>query len=355
MLGIDVRTARVVWTILVIAGGIALAYALRTPILLFVFALFFAYLIFPLVAFFERRLPVRAARPLAIGIVYVILLLAIVGVGMSVGPRLTDEVTLLAHKAPDMAQQVASGRIVGNILLRRGWDAARVQEAENALRAHAGQIIGYVQGAVTTTLQWLAGAWVVVLVPVFAFFIVKDAEQARVAVEGLIDDPRRRDFWREIMADLNTLLARYVRALIVLSFLTFVAWSIVLFLAGVPYPVGLAAIAGVLELLPVIGPVVAGATAFVVALFSGYPHPWIVLVFFLVWRGIQDYVTSPYVMGRGIEIHPALVMFGVISGGEVAGPAGAFLSVPIIAALRVILRHLRRASIEHVTKTQSHR
>src|SRR5438477_13138164 len=123
MLGLDVRTARAVWTILVIAGGIALAYALRKPILLFVFALFFAYLVFPLVAFFERRIPGRAARPLAIGIVYVVLLLAIVGVATSVGPRLTEEVSLLAHRAPEMAQQVASGRIVGNALLRRGWDA----------------------------------------------------------------------------------------------------------------------------------------------------------------------------------------------------------------------------------------
>jgi len=63
------------------------------------------------------------------------------------------------------------------------------------------------------------------------------------------------------------------------------------------------------------------------------------LVFVIAWRFVQDYVTSPMVMGRGIEIHPALVIFGVIAGGEIAGPIGMFLSIPVLAGLRVVWRH----------------
>jgi predicted PurR-regulated permease PerM len=54
---------------------------------------------------------------------------------------------------------------------------------------------------------------------------------------------------------------------------------------------------------------------------------------------VQDYVSAPLVMGRGIELHPALVVFGVIAGGELAGPVGMFLSVPVIAGLRIVWRH----------------
>jgi len=78
-----------------------------------------------------------------------------------------------------------------------------------------------------------------------------------------------------------------------------------------------------------------------VALFSGYAPPWLLVAFVLVWRGIQDYVSSPLVMGRGIELHPAVVIFGVIAGGEIGGPVGMFLSVPVLAALRVVWRRVR--------------
>ena len=343
MFFLDARTARVTWTVTVFVAGLGLVYVLRKPLLLFVFSLFFAYLIFPVVRMVERRLPRRGGRALAIGVVYLLLLLALIGVGLGVGPRLADEVTVLTQKAPEMSQKLGTGQIITDLLRRRGWEAERVGQVEAAVRAHAGQIIGYVQSAVAATLRWLAGAWVIVLVPVFAFFILKDAEPAAAGIDGLIEEPRHRALWRDIAEDVHLLLAKYVRALILLSLITFFVWSAVFFVAGVPYPVGLAAIAGVLEFLPIVGPLTAGVIVVSVALLSGYPHPWLLLAFVLVWRGIQDYVSSPLVMGSGIEIHPAVVIFGVIAGGEIGGPAGMFLSVPVLAALRIVWRRVRAA------------
>jgi len=341
MFFLDARTARVTWTVTVFVAGLGLVYVLRKPLLLFVFSLFFAYLLFPVVRVVERRLPRRGGRALAIGVVYLLLLLALVGVGLGVGPRLTDEVTVLTQKAPEMSQKLGTGQIITDLLRRRGWEAERVGQVEATVRAHAGQIIGYVQGAVAAALRWLAGAWVIVLVPVFAFFILKDAEPAAAGIDGLIEEPRHRELWRDIAEDVHLLLAKYVRALILLSLITFFVWSAVFFVAGVPYPVGLAAIAGVLEFLPIVGPLTAGVIVVSVALLSGYPHPWLLVAFVLVWRGIQDYVSSPLVMGSGIELHPAVVIFGVIAGGEIGGPAGMFLSVPVLAALRIVWRRVR--------------
>lgn len=343
MFFLDARAARVTWTVIVFAAGLTLLYLLRKPILLFVFSSFFAYLIFPAVRLVERGLPRRGGRALAIGVVYVVLLLALVGVGLGVGPRLTDEVTLLTQKAPEMSQKIGTGQIITDLLRRRGWEAERLRQVEGALRAHAGQIVGYVQGGVAAALRWLAGGWVIVLVPVFAFFILKDAEPAAAGIDGLIEEPRRRALWRDIAEDVHLLLGKYVRALILLSLITFVAWSAVFFVAGMPYPVGLAAIGGALEFLPIVGPLTAGVIVVGVALFSGYAHPWLLAAFVLVWRGIQDYLSSPLVMGRGIEIHPAVVIFGVIAGGEIGGPAGMFLSVPVLAALRIVWRRVRDA------------
>ena len=267
--------------------------------------------------------------------------ITLVGVGLGVGPRLTEEVTLLTAKAPQMSQQIASGQIITDVLQKHGWESGPVRQVEGAVRGHAGQILGYVQGAVAAVLRWLAGAWVIVLVPVFAFFILKDAEPAAAGIDALIEEPRHRELWRAISEDVHLLLAKYVRALILLSLITFVAWSAVFFLAGVPYPVGLAAIGGALEFLPIVGPLTAGVIVVSVALLSGYAHPWLLVAFVLVWRGIQVYVSSPLVMGCGIELHPAVVIFGVIAGGEIGGPAGMFLSVPVLAALRIVWRRVR--------------
>jgi len=90
----------------------------------------------------------------------------------------------------------------------------------------------------------------------------------------------------------------------------------------------------------VVGPLAAGVTVVSVALFSGFGHPWLLALFVLIWRRVQDYVSSPLIMGRGVELHPGLVIFGVLAGGELAGVAGMFLSVPVIAGLKVVWRRL---------------
>lgn len=339
MLGLDRTTARAAWTVLVFAAAIALAYTLRKVLLLLAFSLFFAYVIFPLVRLVERGLPIASRRGLAIGVVYLVLLVALGGAGASVVPRLTREVAALAQKVPEMSQQIESGSIVGEVL--PGWRDQRVRRVEDMVRAHAPQIIGYAQQLLAGLLKWLSGAWVIVLIPVFAFFILKDAERMGAGIEALIEDPSQRRLWYDIADDLHVLLGAYVRALILLSLITFVAWSLLFFLTGVPYSMVLAAIGGVLEFIPVVGPLIGGVIVVTVALFTGYPHPWLLAVFVLAWRGLQDYVSSPLIMGRGIEIHPALVIFGVIAGGEIGGVAGMFLSVPVIAALRVVWRRLR--------------
>jgi predicted PurR-regulated permease PerM len=75
--------------------------------------------------------------------------------------------------------------------------------------------------------------------------------------------------------------------------------------------------------------------------FSGYSH-WLGLIIFLIgWRLIQDYVVSPRVMGRSMELHPLAAIFGVLAGGEIAGVLGVYLSIPVMASLRIVWRRWR--------------
>jgi len=335
---LDARTARATWTIVVVLGVLGLAYVLRNVLLLAALSLFFAYLLFPIVRLTQRW--VIGRRPLAIVVVYLVVLAALGWAGVAIGPRLSTEVQSLAQKLPEMSKQMQSGQIVGSLLQRRGWERREIGEIDRLVQTHIGEIIGYAQRATAALLKSLAGAWVIVLVPAFAFFILKDAERFTAAVISRLRHSDHRGMGSGIAEDLHLLLGQYVRAQVLLALITFVGWSAVLLLAGVPYALVLAGIGGALEFIPVIGPLIAGVVAVGVSLLAGYTHPWLLVAFVLVWRGIQDYGFAPLIMGRGIEIHPALVIVGVLAGGEIAGVAGMFLAVPVIAAARIIWRRL---------------
>jgi len=110
---------------------------------------------------------------------------------------------------------------------------------------------------------------------------------------------------------------------------------------GVPYALVLGTLGGVLEFIPVVGPLAAALAIVSVALLMSYQH-WLILVIFLgVWRLVQDYVSSPRIMGESMELHPLAAIFGVMAGGEVAGILGIYLSIPVMASLRIVFRRWR--------------
>ena len=159
--------------------------------------------------------------------------------------------------------------------------------------------------------------------------------------------PHRQSLAEEILDDLHLLVAQYIRALVLLAMATFVSYSIFLSALGVPYAVLLASVAGVLELIPFVGPLTGGIVTLLVAGLSGYPHLLWIFIFLIVYRLFQDYVLSPYLLSSGVEIHPLLVLFGVLAGEQVAGIPGMFFSVPVIAALRIIVVRMRRQQRLH--------
>src|SRR5205807_711364 len=154
---------------------------------------------------------------------------------------------------------------------------------------------------------------------------LKDGEQIRENILEIADPGPRRALLDDVLADVNILLAHYMRALVLLSLCAFTAYSIAFAIIGVPYGVLLAALACLLEFIPMVGPMAAGIVILLVAGLSGAPVLTI-LIFLLAYRLLQDYLIAPHLMGQGVEVHPLLVLFGVFAGAELAGIAGTFLS-----------------------------
>jgi predicted PurR-regulated permease PerM len=136
------------------------------------------------------------------------------------------------------------------------------------------------------------------------------------------------------------LFGRYIRALLLLSLAAFAAYALFLSSSAVPYALLLAAIAALLEFIPVFGPRLSALVIILVAGLAGYPHVLWIVLFIVGYRIFQDYLLGPRLMGAGVGVHPILVLFGLLAGEELAGVAGIFLSVPTIAAIMIIGRHL---------------
>ncbi len=183
-------------------------------------------------------------------------------------------------------------------------------------------------------LPWL------VLIPILAFFLLKDAEGFRRSALQML--PRGRWRWRgdEFFQDLNSMLAAYIRAQLTACLFIGLICAIGFTLLGLPGPVVMGLIAGVFEFFPLVGPLSVAILAALLALLHAGPlSAFFILLFLGVLRVVQDYFVYPRLIGQGIHLHPLAVIFAILAGHELAGVAGIFLAIPVVAILTVIYRH----------------
>jgi predicted PurR-regulated permease PerM len=346
MLGFDRRAAQYTWTASAILLLLVMVYRTRTTLFVFIIALLFAYLLSPLVDFLDRVLPASRTRTPALIFAYLLLIGTLGFAAVGLGSRIADEANSLLTRLPDLVRQAAEAPPAPQSAPQSTVDSLK-ENIRSQIRLHASDVVAYLPRAGLRVLAFAGNLVWVIIVPILSFFFLKDGHAMWQKLVEAIDEGPRRALVEDIAQDVNVLLAQYMRALTILSLFTLTFFSFYLSVTRVPYALLLAAIAGMLEFIPMIGPLVAAAAIVVVSLFSGYPHLLWILVFMGVYRLFQDYVLSPRLMSAGMELHPLLVMFGVFAGGEIGGVAGTFLSVPVLALVRILYKRLERAHSEH--------
>jgi predicted PurR-regulated permease PerM len=343
MLGIDARAARYTWTAAFVLLMLCLVYLMRTTVFVFIVALLFGYLLSPLVNVIDRFLPASRTRTPALAIAYVIFI-AVLFVGVTqIGSRAIEQANSLAKSMPALLarfeQPSASASADVNSL-----KAQVLQKVQEQFARSSGDIISSLPRAGARILSVASNLAYVVVVPILGFFFLKDGHQMRLRFLELIDDKRRRAQVDDLLADVDILLAHYMRAILFLSLATFTSYSIFCTIVRVPYGILLAAMAAMLEFIPTIGTLSACAIIIIVTAVSGGPVLG-AIAFLAVYRLFQDYVLSPMLMRSGVQLDPLLVLFGIFAGAELAGVPGAFLSVPALALVRTIYRRIRQQRV----------
>lgn len=328
--GIDRRAARVTWTVALMLLLLGTVYAIRKTLFLFIVAMLFAYLLYPLVNRIAGRFHQRH-RGAALALTYLLVLGILASMGVLIGNKVAGEAQQLVAHPPDL----------GGFLDRFGTAHPSLQPvteaAQDRLSEASKEIVSLAPRFSLHVLTASANLIDLVLVPILSFFMLKDGTELRERFLARIraGTPRRRA--ERAVDSVHVLLLSYMRALLLLCCTVLVVFSIVLSAMGVQYALLLSTIAFLCEFVPLLGPLTAAIIIVVVSALSGYGHVLWVVIFLGIFRLIQDYMISPKLMGSGVELHPMLVIFGVLGGAEIAGVAGVFLSVPVLALLRLLI------------------
>jgi predicted PurR-regulated permease PerM len=334
---IDSRTLRVLITASLFALALAFLYVTRQTLIAFLFAVFFAYLMSPLVSNLEKLLK---SRGLAIAVIYTLLLGLVVVFFVLMGPKVTREGARLGQSLPALTQ-LSSGQLAEQLGEQHGWNFRTTELLRKLLADNSDAITQIAQRVGLRVADVAKQAWMFLIVPILSMFFLKDGRNFSDVLLSTIQSRPQREFLEGVLNDLNQMLAHFIRAQLTLAALSLVAYSLFLRVANVPYWLVLGTIGGLLEFIPLVGPLTAAVIIVSVSLLLSYPH-WIALVVFLgVWRLIQDYISSPRIMGRSMELHPLAAIFGVMAGGEIAGILGIYLSIPVMASLRIVFRRWR--------------
>ena len=327
-----------------VAGGLWALHRLASVVLVLILSALFAYVIAPLVQLAERPIriagrPRRLSRGAAIALVYLLIAGSVSAGAALLLPSATQQVDDMIARAPTYGQSILTWehgwsryyeRLRIPIELRQSIDQSMRAAGEAAVKSARGSLLALL-GALSN-LPWLA------LIPILAFFLLKDAASFRRTIVTALPHRIRLSAHR-LFEDLNATLAAYIRAQLLACVLVGSLCGLGFAVLGIPYPVVLGVLAGVLEFIPLVGPLLLAMVASIVgALHTPVLVLWAV-GFLGVLRLVEDYVVYPRLIRRSVQLHPLAVIVAVLTGAELDGVAGMFLAVPTVAMASVVYRH----------------
>ncbi|ADU50335.1 protein of unknown function UPF0118 [Thermaerobacter marianensis DSM 12885] len=301
-----------------------------------------AFLLEPAVSFLERGMRSRALAALLLYLAFVALLA--LGVVYLAGP-IKEQAQELFWAVPQYRQQVEQAvpllqtymEALQAYLSRYGVSLEPRDLASQFLERVAGntnRILAGVTAVVTGVGTTLANA---LLVLVISIYLVVDGGGLNRQMLGYL--PRRyRGPVRRAQAVALRVFGGYLRGQLLLGLIIGVAVGIGMSALGMPYPALLGVIAGVMELVPIVGAVLGAIPAILVALFQPWPAVLYVTLFFVVVQQVEGNVLVPRITGQAVGLHPLATLLALLAGYEIAGILGAILAVPVVAFVQALLR-----------------
>jgi predicted PurR-regulated permease PerM len=316
--------------------GVALAYglvhalaAVRSVLVLLLVSAFLAIGLNPAVGFLERH-GLRRGR--AVGVVFLGVLTFFVLFGLAVVPPIIDQASEFADQAPAYLQDLRGNRTVADLDSRYHF-LDRAQDVFTRPEQVGAAVFGGVVGVGKVVFSAFFSTLTVLILTLYflanlpsikdmAYRLVPRTRRPRV---GLLTD------------EILTRVGGYVGGALVIAGIAGVTTFLLLLVLGVPYPLALAMLVAVTDLVPLVGATIGAVVVTAVGLFVSVPVGIGVGVWYLAYQQAENYVLYPRIMKRSVDVSPAATVVAVLIGGSLLGVLGALLAIPIAAAIQLVL------------------
>ena len=340
------------WRLIVFVLGIIIAfwlvYILRSVLLPFICGLVLAYLLYPIVSWLERKLPVKSRwlstrRTSLIAGIFIIILVIVGILAFYIVTGVVSSFSILIKNAP---QYFSEGlhTLRGWLEGFQQWLPPELQQAGgsfqdvgtilgNAMRSAFGKGISYISGTFGLILGFVA-------LPVFLFYILKDWEKLSSGFYSAFS-PQMSKHVRGVVAVIDKVLGRWIRAQLVLSAAVAVLTFIGLAALGITLAPALAVLQGIMEFIPILGPWIGGAVGVIVILAIAPQKVIWAIGIYLVVQLLENIFLVPRIHGGYLRIHPAIILVLLTVGAFIAGLWGIILIVPLTATIVEIYKYVR--------------
>lgn len=333
------RTLKILLTVILMAvvGYFAWRVIQRVlyPIELFLMGAIVAFILSPLV---DRLHEEGFPRPLAILTVYIVLIAAVSLLGYLLVNPLLDQILRLKDKLPaqvsDLQHRINTLHLDKFLREHKLPTTDRLaQQASSYLSGFGNTVFDNLTTLVLTSFNFIVNIF---LVLVMAFYLLLDGKRLRESLYGLVPESQieRVAF---VEATINEVLGGYLRGQLVMSATIGTMAGVGTAVLGVPYSLVIGVLAGILELVPMLGPWLSSMPAVVIALFS--PHPWPLILwvalYFLIIQQLESNVIGPRITGHAVGLHPLGALMALLVGIELDGILGALFAVPVAGMLYV--------------------
>ncbi len=327
--------------ILAVVIFIVLRYGITISTLLkpFIIAAIISYLLNPIVKAFEKK---GIRRIYGVLIVYLIFISIILLLSFVLVPKLIKEISILALNIPQYSSQMQE-------LLKKFQDGYINSGLPDSFKEVLDENIYMLQSMILTLLQNIANGIIevfsqlfnIIIVPVIAFYMLKDNEYFKNQFVLLLPKSKRTKFI-VLLRDIDNVFGKYIRGQIIVGSFIGVFTTIALILIKVKYAFILGIFAGIANIIPYFGPFIGIVPTILFALLDSTSKALYAAGAFIFIQQIESGFLTPRIIGKSVGIHPVYVIMSLIVGGKLFGVIGLIMAVPVLAAIKLTLRHVLR-------------
>nr|WP_145023316.1 AI-2E family transporter [Paenibacillus sp. Y412MC10] len=298
----------------------------------FVVAMIISYVLNPVVCMLAAR---KMPRGIAVLLIYAVFLTCLAVILINLIPMLIEQMEELNEHLPEMTMHAQN---IMNNLDNRGFPVG-IKEGvdqwllqwEDRLAKGISNFMDHIGSTINIVLN-------IFIIPFLIFYILKDFDVFERAVVSLLPRTRRKASVR-LLKEIDEALGNYVRGqflvCLIVGILAYIGYMIV----GMPYALLMASIVAVFNIVPYLGPFLGAAPAVVMASTISWKMVLMVIIVNWLCQLLESNIVSPQVVGKKLHLHPMLIIFALLVGGEIAGVVGLILAVPLFAVLKVIIQH----------------